>query len=219
MKPIASLLALAATLSTVHGTVLLSYEFTGLSLNPTTTTNPGLLTGGAVTNANLGLFRVQNISEANSFWVPDSLQTRPRAGMTTLENSVANNMYFSITVTPQAAVDLTSLAFNFDTSNTSFPSGLTIRSSATGTTNLAEITVATQSRANPGSYDLNLTGFSELQDVTDPVTFMFYIHNLAGASTVTIEFDDIKISGVPEPTTPLLFGGACALMMLKRRRK
>jgi hypothetical protein len=143
--------------------------------------------------------------------------------------SFANDGFFSFTVTPDSGfeLDLSSLSFLIAKGGASETRNYEVRSSLTGATSLAgpamPAAVRGDGTAGMDNVSIDLTGFSELQNVTTAVTFQF-ITATTGNFNASLEWDDITLGGdvsvVPEPSTyaALLGLGALGLVMWRRRR-
>ncbi|TLD70687.1 hypothetical protein FEM03_10260 [Phragmitibacter flavus] len=143
--------------------------------------------------------------------------------------------YFSVTLTPDASSWLSVSGISFYAwANQNFTSGsysFFVQSSLTGNTILGSFTkvpgdagAAVNNNTAPTDannlYAFDLSGHSELTNVTGPVTFFVGVYGNANGS---LRLDELQITGsvVPEPSRAILVGFAltgCLLQRLRRRK-
>jgi|GEM_PF-2010891 len=161
---------------------------------------------------------------------------------TSLSDAVDNDVYFAFTIEPSLGytVNISEFQGGVRRSASSTTRGWLLRSSVTGTNDLASDSSIASFRTSglesmdaetsgtplsPGtdtpSDTIDLSGFSDLQGLTGPVTFYVY-SNTGGGGGRTIDYDNIRVYGtvVPEPTTMslLLVSLLMAGLFRKRRR-
>lgn len=147
---------------------------------------------------------------------------------TSLSNSIANNQYLQLTLTPTEAISLSQLVFTISTS-TAGAFSYNLFSSATGFTIADSLYQGTNnSVANTATTNtVDLTGFSSLQNISSELTFRVYGYRSAGGTSVFgfangVSTVDVGIYGqaVPEPSTyALLAIGLGALAWAARRKR
>lgn len=227
MKFLPPLLGLSLSITALDAaSVLVKYDFEGNSMLPSIST-PGHLTGDAVyadiinttggtsTTNDLRRWLFSNASGSSSTWGSTTPLIRVQRTVTDLATAVTSESYFSITLNPGEDVELTTISLDIGTTNPSFPFGMTIRSSVTGTTNLLSADATGQVPTNVG---VDLTAYPAFADQQDPVTFYFYLYEYSGANALNFYADNITFSGVPEPTSAALCGLAAAGLLVRRRR-
>jgi|GEM_PF-6530687 len=141
--------------------------------------------------------------------------------------------YFSFTLTPDAAYPLSLTEMSFygwaNQTSTSGTYSYFVQSSLTGDTVLDTFTrtigvspgASVQNNTEPSAannlFTVDLSGHSELTNVTGPVTFFIGVYGNANGS---LRLDDLQILGsiVPEPGRSMLLGMAFAGCLLHRRR-
>jgi hypothetical protein len=144
--------------------------------------------------------------------------TNPQTG-----DAFTADKFFQFTVTPNVGspLDLTSLDFLVARGGDSGTRLYEIRSNLTGTTSLAGPVEPTAVRsggtAGMDDISIDLTGYTEFQNLSNPVTFQFAVATTN--STLNLEWDNITVTAVPEPSTYAIFAGLLALgvVMLRRR--
>jgi hypothetical protein len=190
---------------------------------PASTTGADV-TASAITGAGgLEIYRIRN---PNSEYDSNVLLTANDDQGSVTADSFTNNGFFSFTVTPDVGfeLNLASLDFLVALGGNSETRNYEIRSNLTGATSLAgpaaPTGVRTDGTAGMDNISIDLTGFTEFQNLTTPVTFQF-ITATTGNFNATLEWDNITVSAVPEPSTyAALFGlGALGLVMWRRRRR
>lgn len=137
----------------------------------------------------------------------------------TLDKAISNGAYFSILYIPADETSFSGIIFDAAGSGTS---RITLRSSVTGTINLAQALI--NSSLNTGgqqTVDLDLSSYTELKNVTSPVTFTFYTDtNGGGNNSPTIYVDDLTINGsvnIPEPSLFGMLAVAGSTLLMRRR--
>ncbi len=236
MKFIPALAVSSLLIHSAAAALLVKYDFEGGNLNPTVA-DPAVVTAGPLTGdfpatigsiSNTTALRRLYYDNRSSFdndttlavqtrWGNVTPTMRVQSGRTDLASAISNNSYFTITIDPQQSVSLASLAFDVSGSgNPSYPFGMTVRSSLTGTANLFSTDFITGLQGAPDFVNVDLSAYPELQSFTQEVTFTFYLYAAANSSSLGI--DNISFSSVPEPGS-LMLGGAAALMLLMKRRR
>jgi hypothetical protein len=208
-------------------TVLVKYDFEGLSMSPSIST-PGHLTGDTLhadianttgttsTTHDLRRWLFSNVSGTSSTWGTTTPLIRVQRSVIDLATAVAGDSYFSITLNPGDDVELTTISLDIGTTQPSgFPFGMTIRSSLTGATDLFS---ADANGQVPTNVSLDLTPYTQFAEMEAPVTFFFYLYEYTGSNTLNFYVDNITFSGVPEPTSAALCGMAAAGLLVRRRR-
>lgn len=217
--------------------LMLQYSFDGNSLAPTTTTDSAVLTGSSITgdlppnsfiNGTTAIRRVyyDNWSHTDADttlgvqtnWGTSTPLFRVQSASNTLESSIANNASLNITLNPQELVSLSSLAFDVAVDwHPSYPVGLAVRSSVTGTANLFVDHALAGMQGAPQFVDIDLTSYNEFSDLSAPVTFSFYLY--ASENVQNIGLDNISFYAVPEPSAAALLGLGAAGFLVRRRRR
>lgn len=146
--------------------------------------------------------------------------------MTTVDVAAANGAFIAFSYTPTESVDFGSFQFEAATRQGSpgvpLPVGLTLRSSLTGNLNLGATNVisAIAENASFQSINIDLSGYSALQNVTTPVTFYLYGDTQGTNTQRDFLIDNITINSIPEPTALGLLGiGGMSLTLLRRRNR
>lgn len=211
------ILALTSSIP-LHAASVVHYDFEGELETPSSQV-PGIFTGGALLpNIGAGLSRhIFHSPLTDPAWGEYTSYFRATAETVTKASALENDAYFTITVHTHTAQSLESLAMNLAVSVTDGPYGLFVRSSLTGTTDLFDTVVNTDSTAL--RYEtLDLTAWDEFSDVSGDVTFQFYLYGTAGHTNRNLLVDNISFTAVPEPGSLLLTASA-GLLALRRRRR
>lgn len=169
--------------------VLAQYTITGDVLTPTT--EHAGIDAGALTNASLSNFLIQNVGYSTGTVVSPN----PASGATTAATAVTNNSYFSFTLTPtEGNMSLSSLTFKGARGGASTPRGYALRSSIDSyAANIATADFATQRTTWPASdITVDLSG-AAFQDI-GAITFRMYIYTPGTGSSV--DLDDITVNGI-----------------------
>lgn len=187
----------------------------GASLEATTVVG-GLTASAIMEGAGLNTFQATNVLGFAS----DSVLQVSAAGTSTPELSIANDAYFSFTVTPDAmmTVDLETLSFSAARGGGSTDRGYEIRSSVDNfatTLGLEDNIPTVRPTLTPATIDLG----AEFSNLTTATEFRVYIFAPNGGNT--IEFEDIALHGtvsvIPEPSASLLV--ALGGLLLARRKR
>ncbi len=185
------------------------------------TTEIAGVTGGDIANG--GSLSALLPNAGDGYGSDPVLHTNPGTGASqTIATAFSTDNYFYFTLTPDSGttLDLTSLSFNVARGgDSSLPRNYGVRSSATGTADLSSGAVATV-RTTWTPITVDLSTYTELQNVTSEVTFLFAVATLSSGNS--LEWDDITIEGavVPEPSTFVLTAlGLLGFAFYGRRRK
>jgi len=149
------------------------------------------------------------------------LRVDPLGGANSAAAAVANSVYFSFAIAPEAGktLGLTNLTFDAARGGGATPRGWALRSSVDGfAADISSADIPTQ-RQTFTPYDISL-GDPQYQGLSSSVEFRFYVYSPSSGSTV--EFDNITLNGtvVPEPAGIALIAlGAMGCWPLLRRRK
>lgn len=207
--------------STYSQADIVGYDF-GTALGAATetlspTSIDPLVSATAVTNGGLSTFSTQ----LADYGQPVLQVSPPDNSTTTGALAVANDSYFSFTVTPNSGflLDLTSLDFDAARGGGNPNRGWELRSSLDSfTATLGTDTMIPTQRPNFTSYSANL-GASTFDAISGPVEFRIYTFSESTGNSV--EYDNIKLTGtvvqVPEPSS-LVFTMVAAIGFLSRRR-
>jgi hypothetical protein len=220
--------ALSLLASPAHAASVV-YEFTGGSLAPTVT---GLPAGVTASNFSIGSFAGGTLqSDALRLTGADVTQTGTAASVTA--NTVLS---FSLTIPSSVTLDLISLTYDYTGSGidgkalwartyTSIPPGNatndTIGQFGKISTDPVSATAATISLDNPESNpfrgsNVNNGDFTGLTDQTITFHMPMFRSSTVGAADY-IQFDNVTLNVIPEPSAAFL-GGLGALLLLRRRR-
>ena len=215
------ILLVLTSITSLNAAVLVGYDF-GPSFGSGTLEATTELSG--VSGSDIVVNNVSNsgaVSDGLGFGSVPVFQINPPNNTTNVAEAVANDTYFSFTVTPDAlmTIDLTSLTFNAARGGGSAPRGFAVRSSLDAfTLDLLTEDIPTV-RPDFTPFSVDLTG-AEFDNLTTATEFRIYIFSpLSGNS---IEFDDLALNGdiatVPEPSALALFGlGFVCFVGLRRR--
>jgi hypothetical protein len=138
-----------------------------------------------------------------------------------IDLAVANNRFFEFTVAPTAGnlLNLTSLTFQAARGGSSADRGFSLRTNLDSYGSQLAGGNIPSVRATYTNYDIDLTG-SAYQNLTEPVTFRFYVYSPAAGSSV--DFDNFVLNGsveaIPEPGLLVLAGLAAGGLFVLRRR-
>jgi hypothetical protein len=183
-----------------------------------------------------------NLNTPNSFTLAsvdaadDYIAWSRNAGsaQTTAVGVIADNTYFSFTLSPDAGKSISIDSVSFDAAaGTAGPSDRQFYLFADKSGYLSGNVLSSASTVigspllpyNTTTFDQNfsvtLSGNSAFQNITDSVTFRIYIATPTTGQNVG--FDEITVNGsvIPEPGTYALLGGLCALtaVVIRRRRR
>jgi hypothetical protein len=237
IRTLVPVLAALLTAASVHAATLVEYDFEGFT--PGASTSTGTLVATAYDEfafgSGLEAGRIQyqydnpTDSPAANFWLGwdgNMFRTRQNAGLASqnVGQAVTNNGYFSFTYTPGGTVSLDSLdlesAVRMGAVSEPLTARLTLRSSLTGTTDLGSFSV--DARVELSEHDdisFDLSGYSEFQNITSPVTFTVYVDNIGVTQRREVFVDNISIQGVPEPGSVALFAIGCSALLWRSRRR
>jgi hypothetical protein len=154
------------------------------------------------------------------------LQTYPSLGSTSYATALANNSYYTITITPNAGytVSLSRVVFEVGKGGSTDPRGYFIRSSVDGfASDIAAETLPSGAAASPVQKEIALDGFQDLSSVT----FRFYVYTPSPPNS-SVDFRNMSFEYDLPATIPTLseWGviilsillGAIAIRTIKRRR-
>ncbi len=233
-----AVVALGSTVSTMSAqTVLGSYQFNSVAA-PVVLSSSDLDVNSTASDvfagagADLGWSNTDVKAENGASFLTINAAT---ATVNTLAVAISNDVSFKFTITPVggAILNFTSISGLVRRSATSSTRGWALRSSLTGTTDLALDSAISAFRNNameslsPDFGTLNLSGVTALQGVTGAVTFVIYANTGTGPTPSTgrvLDFDNIQVLGnvtaVPEPSAFALLGvGMLAMLIVNRRRR
>jgi hypothetical protein len=202
----------------VSAEIIVSYPFTS-------DTNPSQLGAGVQSSTFDSSHLLQIIVGNDGFG--NVLQAYPPAGSTNAAAALANNSYYSITVTaaPGNRLDLTTLQFDVGKGGDSDPRGYFIRSSVDGFgSNLFSTNLPTGPQQAPALQTIDLSTLSLYQDLSS-ITFRFYefVPDEVAGTLHSVDFRELELQGaaVPEPSSLGLFAVAAAgfgLFHYRRKR-
>ena len=201
--------------SSAQAVTLVTYDFNaGLGA-----TNAGaIVTGSDITDSTaLGNFLVLNPEGA---YDSDVLQVSDGTG--SIDDAVAQNASFSLTLSGTENFTLDSLSFDLAAGGASFERGITVRSSLTGDTNLFTVNDIENVRDfTGGDITVDFSTFTQFDaDIAagDDIIFDFFVHTTSNGRT--IELDNIVFDGVvvPEPSSAMLLGLGATAFLLRRRK-
>lgn len=242
MKKLNALLTLSAVLlagSFANAAILASWENDHLTGSEVSTTAGESPSAGTILSG-ISVAQIGRGAGATATNYADTFAMRNNTA-TSLTNAITANRYWDVTLTASAGntMNLDSFAILLsaqDASAVGTASVFTLRSSLTGTTDLATYTVGGTGNANDtlgAAFNTTLSGFTALQGIS---TVNFYLYGWTqnatrnqyaqvgiGRTSLTNGTNDLVISGtitVPEPGT-LAFAaialGTCVLFL--RRKK
>lgn len=243
VKAFFNLLALPVLTAAAHGAVLVKYDFNDAEAGTALTTAYSNFVRGAY----VGTAAIQDPTSyldeeggVGNVWDGNVLRGTIRqnpvgSGIYIVDDAAAvqRAAYFSFTYTPTAGTSLTSITFDAatDTFDPGGPMedirevGIVLRSSLTGLgVNNGLGSVLLQSGMEIGGKQqvtFDLSGISAFENVTDPVTFFFYMNTNGVNTTLPFYIDDLALNGnvVPEPASfSLLAIGGMGLLVRRRRR-
>ena len=205
--------------SSAQAVTLVTYDFNaGLGA-----TNAGaIVTGSDITDTTaLGNFLVTNPEISAGVLTYDSDVLQVSDGTGSIDDAVAQNASFSLTLSGTENFTLDSLSFDLAAGGGSFDRGITVRSSLTGDTNLFTVDDVENVRTfTGGDITVDLSTFTQFDaDITAPVTFDFFVHTTSNGRT--LELDNIVFDGVvsvPEPSSAMLLGLGATAFLLRRRK-
>ncbi len=214
---LASGAAIFAT-SQADAVILAQYGFTGGSL---ASSDADLLSTASDITSGAGATRVTGTTAGGNGY----LDIRSNVPTTNLAQAVTNDVSFSFTVTPVVGetVSFDNLTLLARRSANSSTRGFRLYSSVTGTTILAENAALLPYRTNNPEFEnsgfaFTLNNFPALQNVNGPVTFTMYVNpGSTGTDARAVDFDNITLDSVPEPSSVLL-GGIGLIALFRRRR-
>lgn len=223
MKYTTTLILTACSASSLSAAVIASYDLglAGANTFNATTTETGV-SNSALSNGSLSTF-ITNEDLGYPVGSNPVIQAAP-TGTTNINAAlaVANDSYFSFTVTPDAGqtVDLSNLTFNAARGGSSGTArGYAVRSSVDGFA--ADLGTADLATVRPTwtSVDIDLSA-ADFDALTTATTFRIYVYSNSPARSV--EFDDIVLNGdisaIPEPSgLALLLLGAASFSARRRR--
>ena len=229
-SPCLALLTGAAVLflATAHcdAATLLQYQ---MGTNSAQIQDPINTAAGSILTPGIGmsLFNTNSTLTLNGSVVP-TMALAPINGSTTLSLALANQSWFTFNLTVGSSVtdlDLTSLTLNAARGGAGTPRGYGVLVTTPTTSNeqVQGATDLTTARPNSVLQNIDLSGFTSLQNLTAGQVVTFEIPVYSPLSTSTLIFDDITVNGnvtlVPEPTTASLLGlGTLAMLGFYRRR-
>ena len=207
--------------SSAQAVTLVTYDFNaGLGA-----TNAGaIVTGSDITDTPaLGNFLLTNPEISAGVLAYDSDVLQVSDGTGNIDDAVAQNASFSLTLSGTENFTLDSLSFDLAAGGASFDRGITVRSSLTGDTNLFTVPDIVNVRTfTGGDITVDLSTFTQFDaDIAagDDVTFDFFVHTTSNGRT--IELDNIVFDGavsVPEPSSAMLLGLGATALLLRRRK-
>ena len=195
--------------------VVAEYNFDTLG-NPAPTFVGNGFTATSMSNNGLALFEVSNPTP--NYPDPPVLRVAPQGGVTSsaAANAASGRFQFTVDSPTFNVFGLQTLTFDAGRGGGSTPRGFVLRTSETGSQELAVQAIPTQ-RPNFTGYSIDLSSIALLQDLSGPVTLSF--HPFTPGTGASIEFDNFTLTAtVPEPGRALLLGLATLPLLLRRRR-
>jgi hypothetical protein len=185
--------------------------------------------GGAITTGTVGTFNINSSPAFASSSGTPSMLIAGGTGSTNLTEALANSSWFTFGLTVGSSVadiDLTSLTFYATRAGTSIDRGFALYVTTPTTTDQqvqGATLVPTQSTTAPDFFNIDLSSFGSLQNLSAGQVVTFKIPVFTPLTSATIRIDDITVNGlvtpVPEPATVSLIGlGALVLFGVCRRR-
>lgn len=199
------LIAWTLAMPTLRADTLAYYNF-GPD-NGTATTNPATvapnLTASAISNNPVSPLSPWELGNAYAYPTKPVLRVGDAVASTTAAAAVANNQYFtfSVTANPGYLLTGTNLTFNASRGGTSTPRGYVVRTSVNNfASDLAADAVATN---RPVWTNINIPLGATFVNQT-AVTFRIYVY--APGTGSSLEFDDITVNGlvVPSAAPPVI---------------
>ncbi|MDA7517558.1 PEP-CTERM sorting domain-containing protein [Akkermansiaceae bacterium] len=217
-------LASASLICQSQAAVLASYEFgTTGSFSFATTTNAAGVTGSFITDAPTG--GTYEINDNLGYPTPLNpvLQVSPPNNTTTtVAQAVANDSYFTFTISPDTLTSLRfdTLTFKAGRGGGSTARGYSVRTSLDSfTSDLGSGDIPAQ-RPNFSNLSADLSA-PAFDNITAPIEFRIYVYSPAIGNS--LEFDDIILNGtvttIPEPSISLALVLGLLSCGLVRRRK
>lgn len=213
-----------------HSAVLAAYRFDAAPRQNSTDTDAGStasafsLSGGTATGGSPTQAAIS--SDTNQPYIRSLSLTSTKAG------AIAENDYFSFTLTPTggSSHDLGLLNFQFGGSNVTsggadYTAFMSLQASVNGGAFFdvgpeVSRTILFNSTSSPqlSDYSIDLGAVSALQGLTDPVTFRFYLYSSVSTDTNIVRMDNIILNNVPEAgSAALCMVGSLVAVGLRRR--
>ena len=213
----------AMSASLARGDILVQYTFPTVNLSPTGPGyQPTAVAAGATATA-VAISADVAVATIENFGYPTDpvLRIEPGPGSTTAALAVANNEFFTFTVTanPGLLLDLDNLTLDSGRGGDSAPRGWVVRSSVDGFAADLDTQLVPTVRPVFTAFSVNLGGpqFNNLSAVT------FRVYTFVPFGGQSLEYDNVTLNGtvvVPEPLGLGLFGlGAVGLAGYAWRRR
>lgn len=204
-----ALLAAVGSIS-ARAAVLVEYEFTGSTLNPTTTAS------------GVGATALSTVSTTNNTFNSDTDTSQtPSAAPTYSVAGFADDSWFTFTITNNSAEPMSLSRFEFWQKTGSVGTRTyDLRYLVNGGSVVTAVNDANISTTTYTERFADLSGRSDLQNLPTGTTVEFRIAGFFPASdATTFRIDDVQVQGtVPEPTG-LALAGLFAAGLLGRRRR